>query len=152
MKIVFNLLREELIDLEDSSKSSSEFLEMISNRLGEKSYVKETFREAIVAREREFPTGLQLEGTAVAIPHTYVEHVIKPFISFSKILHPIPFIQMGTDDVTVNAEYVMVLGITDPKSQTGLLVELMELFSDPQFIDSLNHARTKQDVISLFTN
>lgn len=35
---------------------------------------------------------------------------------------------MGTDDVLVNAEFILVLGISDPKQQTGLLVELMELF------------------------
>ena len=58
--------------------------------------------------------------------------------------------QMGTDDVKVFPEYVLVLGITQPKEQVTLLSEIMELFSQETFVQKLRCATTTSDIYSAF--
>ena len=69
-------------------------------KLQDLGYVADSFGQALAEREAEFSTGLALEHVTVAIPHTYVEHVKRPFIAFYRLVEPVmPFIQMGTDDL-----------------------------------------------------
>ena len=125
-------------------------LKGLAETLFSKGYVKDDFAKAILAREEEFPTGLQLEKTAVAIPHTYSEYVKKPFIYVVKLAKPVTFIQMGTSDVEVNVHFVIVLGISEPKNQTGLLVELMNVFGQEKFIEQLQNGQTEEEIYNLF--
>nr|WP_238990175.1 PTS sugar transporter subunit IIA [Streptococcus uberis] len=149
-EIVAQLVREDLLNHHLKAKDKSHLLELLSDDLFEKGYVLDSFKEAIIKREGDFPTGLQLEEVAVAIPHTYSEHVKKPFLYINKLEETIPFIQMGTDDEIVQVSYVIVLGITEPHKQTGLLVELMEIFGDSEFLDQLQEAKSEEDLYHLF--
>ena len=152
MKIMTQMMHLDLINLVETAPDRITLLRKLSQKLIQKGYVKDSFEAALLEREKEFPTGLQLENTAVAIPHTYAEHVLKPFIFFNKLATPISFVQMGTDDVLVNAEFILVLGISDPKQQTGLLVELMELFSDTVFLTNLKQAKSEEEIYHLCRN
>ena len=48
----------------------NELFDFMADRLEKKDYVTEGFRDAIKKREKEFPTGLQLQDMNVAIVHT----------------------------------------------------------------------------------
>ena len=80
MTIISQLVQKDLINLEGKGETKQELLKNLAETLFEKGYVNDGFAKAILEREEEFPTGLQLEKTAVAIPHTYSEYVKKPFI------------------------------------------------------------------------
>lgn len=150
MTILSQLVQKELINLEEKGENKQELLENLAKDLFEKGYVREDFATAVMEREEEFPTGLQLEKTAVAIPHTYSEFVKKPFIYVVKLKNPVTFIQMGTSDVHVSVHFVIVLGISEPKNQTGLLVELMNVFGQEKFIEQLQNAKTEEEIYQLF--
>ncbi len=150
MTILSQLVQKELINLEGKGENKQELLENLAKDLFEKGYVREDFATAVMEREEEFPTGLQLEKTAVAIPHTYSEFVKKPFIYVVKLKNPVTFIQMGTSDVEVSVHFVIVLGISEPKNQTGLLVELMNVFGQEKFIEQLQNAKTEEEIYQLF--
>ncbi|EHI70355.1 PTS sugar transporter subunit IIA [Streptococcus ictaluri] len=106
--IIPRLVGTDLINLNVCAQSQSELLASLSDYLLKKDYVLESFEEAIILREKEYPTGLQLENIAVAIPHTYAQHVKKPFIFINRLAKPVSFIQMGTDDEKLDVKYVMV--------------------------------------------
>ncbi|MGT2933067.1 PTS sugar transporter subunit IIA [Streptococcus catagoni] len=146
------LVGKDLINLHVNAQNQSELLASLSEYLLEKDYVLESFKEAIVSREKEYPTGLQLENIAVAIPHTYAQHVKKPFIFINRLERPVSFIQMGTDDELLDVHYVMVLGISQPEEQTSLLSELMALFSDQSFIQALESTKDQMAVYQLFAD
>ncbi|MFD3069503.1 PTS sugar transporter subunit IIA, partial [Streptococcus agalactiae] len=46
--------------------------------------------------------------------------------------------------------YVIVLGISNPKDQAGLLAELMTLFSNPKIVQQLEMAQTKEALKNIF--
>lgn len=60
------------------------------------------------------------------------------------------FIQMGTDDVIVKPEYIIILGINEKENQVGLLSGLMEVFDDEDFINELRNAEDEEQIYKLF--
>lgn len=152
MSIISNLVKKELIDLDNKSEDIKEFFADASTKLEELGFVEETFFEAIYKREQKYPTGLELPNIVIAIPHTDVEHIKEPFIFVNKIVtKSLSFIQMGTDDVIVEPEYVIVLGIKEPTEQVGLLSTLIELFGDQNFINKFESATESEEIYELLS-
>ena len=135
MSVLSDLTYKELININRQSKSVEEFFKESSKQLLELGFIEETFFNAINEREKIFPTGLELENLIVAIPHTDIEHIVKPFIYVNKLNESqLDFIQMGTDDVIVKPEYIFILGIKNPKGQVELLSTMIELLNNEEFV------------------
>ena len=67
------MLDKEIFEINIKNISSKEeALTYLSDKLIEKGIVKESYKEAILNREKVFPTGLQFEKYGIAIPHTDV--------------------------------------------------------------------------------
>ena len=56
--------------------------------------VKENFYEAVLEREREYPTGLKFEKWEVAIPHVSPEYVLESTIAIAVLDEPVEFKRM----------------------------------------------------------
>ncbi len=152
MGVVASLIQSELIDLACEETDQALFFAHQAAKLQNLGYVADSFGQALVEREAEFPTGLALEHVTVAIPHTYVEHVKRPFIAFYRLAEPvIPFIQMGTDDVLVYPRYIMILGIKEAKAQVDLLAELMALLSQEDLVAKLEAAQSPEAIIEILS-
>lgn len=133
-----DLFDSKLIKLNQEFESQRELFEYISDILEEENYTEDTFFDAIREREKVFPTGLQTDMVNLAIPHTDVLHVKRPFIFVVTLNKPIKFIQMGTFDEWVDIDTVFVLGIKEPQEQVGLLSNIMTQFRNKYFIDAFN--------------
>lgn len=133
-----DLFDSKLIKLNQEFESQRELFEYVSDILEEENYTEDTFFDAIREREKVFPTGLQTDMVNLAIPHTDVLHVKRPFIFVVTLNKPIKFIQMGTFDECVDIDTVFVLGIKEPQEQVGLLSNIMTQFRNKYFIDAFN--------------
>lgn len=133
-----DLFDSKLIKLNQKFESQRELFEYVSDILEEENYTEDTFFDAIREREKVFPTGLQTDMVNLAIPHTDVIHVKRPFIFVVTLNKPIKFIQMGTFDEWVDIDTVFVLGIKEPQEQVGLLSNIMTQFRNKYFIDAFN--------------
>lgn len=133
-----DLFDSRLIKLNQEFESQRELFEYVSDILEEENYTEDTFFDAIREREKFFPTGLQTDMVNLAIPHTDVLHVKRPFIFVVTLNKPIKFIQMGTFDEGVDIDTVFVLGIKEPQEQVGLLSNIMTQFRNKYFIDAFN--------------
>lgn len=143
------LFQLELMDINNHYKNKEEMLCSVSQVLKKKNFINQGFYEALIDREKSFPTGLELAHINIAIPHTDVEFVKEPFIYFVKLADEIDFYQMGSDDQQVTVSVVMVLGIKNPKEQVGLLSKLMELFSDKNFVRQVVKTEDKENILGL---
>ena len=62
---------DEVILLDEKAVDNFSAIKLVARNLKEKGIVNDSFEEAILKREKEYPTGLQLsDGVGVAIPHT----------------------------------------------------------------------------------
>jgi PTS system galactitol-specific IIA component len=124
-----------LVDLDASDKT--EAISALAAVLRTHLYVKDSYLEAVLTREEEFPTGLRTMDVHVAIPHCDVGHCLKPGIAVGVLSKPVQFLEMATTDQVVDTEIIFLLAITEPDHQVVWLSRLVNLFQTPGFLAKL---------------
>lgn len=142
----------ELILLDKDFADSDQFFEFTFPILKNGGYVNHSFLEAIKQRESTFPTALPTEPYVVAIPHTDIEHVIRPFIFFTRIKGTIPWREMANNDHVLDVNFIFLLGFNQKDGHIDLLQKLMSSFVNSCFLDALNQAKTQHEIFTLLTS
>lgn len=145
-------LNTQLVELQAEHESSEDVIRHLFEKLHSLHYVKESYLEAVLEREKEYPTGLPLTKTGVAIPHTDSEHVLKPTIAISVLNKPVTFSVMGSPDTKIDVEIVLMLAISDPQKQILMLQRLMAIFQDEQAMEVIKSAQREEEVVNLLMN
>lgn len=136
-----SLFSSKLMKLNYPSQNRKELFEEVAQELELLGYVKDSYLEALIKRERNFPTGLKTNYCNIAIPHTEANHVKKPFIYLVQLQDKLNFQNMGNSNEKLSVKLIFFLGITDPKNQTVLLSSLMELFQTKDFSQAILEER-----------
>lgn len=136
-----------LFDVE--ADDSTDLLRKLSARLLEEGYVKESFAEAVIEREKIYPTGLPTPGVMVALPHTKPEHVIKPGILVANLKKSVLFKEMGSGINDIATELVFMLAVNDPSSQVDVLKKLMQIFSKEEVLIKLKYSNNEAEIIDI---
>lgn len=84
----------------------SEVLTHIGNEMLAKGVVYDTWPQALIAREAEFPTGIMLEQHAIAIPHCEAIHAKSSAIYLLRPTNKVHF-QQADDDNDVEVSLVI---------------------------------------------
>lgn len=142
---LLNYIKEDLILLDLDAKDNFEVLEKMTKLLLDKGYVKESFREAVIEREKVFPTGIKTGTINIAIPHADSEHVLAPAIAATVLSNPIYFNRMDMPDQKIPVKIVFMLAIKNSNEQLSSLKELMELLQSLYLLESLYKARTPKE-------
>lgn len=96
--------------LDNEFSSSDDLFDFVYEKALENGLVREGFLEAIKEREKNYPTGLPGTTVDIAVPHTDPEYIIEPFIAVLRCKNGVPFIQMGSDNITIYPKLFFVLG------------------------------------------
>lgn len=123
----------------DSNSDREGLLRELSTILESKGYVKDTYQESIINREKRFPTGLKVEDLVnIAIPHTDVEHVLKPtMVVIKHSSGDLRFHRMDEPDDEIAVDVVFLLVVKEPDGYVNFLAALTSLFQDADFIEQL---------------
>ena len=114
----------------------------------EKGYVKDGFFQALVEREKSFPTGLPMEGDIkAAIPHADPAYVIKPAVAVGVLKNPVAFGEMGSSDRMVMCKLIFVLALKDSKNHLDLLRNLMDFFVNGRNLKIIDSETDSKKVI-----
>lgn len=124
-------------------------LRTMAGALEARGYVRDSYPDAVVAREREYPTGLQTT-VGTAIPHADVEHVREPGIAVATLASPVGFTAMGTDDDPVDVRAVFMMAITDADAQVTVLGQLVEALQDDELLRRLVDVADARQARDLF--
>ncbi len=143
------VFREDLVFLDATYPSQEAFYAEMGAILYEKGLVKDTFADALMARERDFPTGLQTEVYGVAIPHTDVKHVNEVFIAFVRLNEPLVYSHMGDPDLKVGVRFAFVLGIMDPQAQLDTLGALIGGIVDSETMGKLDRSDDPAEIVEI---
>jgi PTS system galactitol-specific IIA component len=136
-----SFIHSDLVVVGLEAKDKEEVVRKLAAMLLEKGYVKESYANAVLAREKLFPTGLPTQDVHVAIPHTDVEHCIKPAIAVAVLKQPVEFFEMATLDKLVHPEIIFLLSIVRPKDQVEWLQRLVSLFQQEGFLAELRKSK-----------
>ena len=140
-------LNQDLILLDVEAGSQYELLGIAADNLHKQGFVKDSYREAVIAREKVFATGLPtLNSGGVAIPHTDIEHVEQAAISFCKLKTPVEFVVMGDENSRVSVSMIFMLALKEAHSQIEMLQELMGILQDEDALAFLKRESDKESI------
>lgn len=145
MSVIFN----ELINSFVSVTNCEDAIRKTGKILYDNGFVKDTYVDAVVAREKDFPTGLQLKEIAVAIPHTDCVHVYKPGICITRLNKPITFIHMGEFERCVDVEIIFMMAIQNPSEQIDTLKRMVQIFSNEDVVRKFKDAKTNDQLFKV---
>lgn len=138
-----------LVTLDMEAKTSREVIEKLGKLLLNKNDVKDSYIDAVIAREEELPTGLAIGDFYVAIPHTDSNHVNKSSIAIATLKSPVVFREMVNPAGKINVELVFLLAVKDPKEQVTLLKSLMAVFKNKKLLIQIKNAKDKMEIAEL---
>ena len=136
----------ELILTDVDAKDYEDAIRQVAQPFINNGFVKDTYVNAVVEREKVFATGLELEGISIAMPHTDVIHVNKPGITVAKLAHPVEFEHMGEPGRKVQAEMLFMMAITNPEDQIGTLMKVLGVFQNKEAIKEFKDATTEDEI------
>ena len=137
-----------LIFVNEHFDSKSALFQKIYQESFDLGYVHKSFLEKIIERERNFPTGLQLETMGVAIPHTDAECIKKEFVAIVTT-DPVAFVSMEDFNQSVAAEIAFILGLKEPHAQLEMLQSLMGLLQNSEVLARMREAHSADDIVTI---
>lgn len=140
-------IRQELVLLNVEATDKFDLLGQLASHLQKLGYVKDSYKDAVIAREKVFATGLPTVVGGVAIPHTDAEHVNEPAICVARLKNPVEFIVMGDDEETVSVDLAVMLAMKEPHAQIDLLQNLMGVFQDEEALTYLKNQTDKENIV-----
>lgn len=129
------------------AKDSSEIFHTVGKKLEKDHYVKNTYVDAVIKREAENPTGLQIDDkNGIAIPHANAEYVNKSIVSVIILKNPIEFHLMIDPEKIIKTRLVFLLAINDPDNQIIMLKKLMKIFQNKDLLSMLPTKTSSNEV------
>lgn len=133
-------------------KDNYEALETTAQLLLDKGLVKNSYIRAIKEREKNFPTGLEFENYAIAIPHTDSDHVNDDAIMVNILEKPVRFEQMGAEGLYTDVNIIVMLAIKNKEKQVPYLKALIEIFQDKEKVNMLLEYQNNDIIEKTFKN
>ena len=132
------------------AENAADAIAQLGTRLQTGGFVKDSWIQATIERERTFATGLPTLEIGVAIPHADVEHVLQQTIAVGVLEKPVEFGEMGSPDSTVPVRIVCALAVARSESLITLLQQLMEIFQSPDVLSQIAEAQRPAEIAAIF--
>ena len=149
---ISELFHKEIIVTNLKAENKEEVFRVLYKKLFDNGYVKQSFLEGIINREKTFPTGLLLNSNNVAIPHTDAEHVLKSAIAVATLSKPVIFKNMANPQEDVNVNIVFMIALNESHSQVEILQKLVELIQNNKFLFDILKAGGEDELLRVIKN
>lgn len=143
-------VRDDLVIVPMQSESAADAIVQLGARLQAGGFVKDSWIQATIEREKTFATGLPTPEVGVAIPHADVEHVLQQAIAVGVLEKPVEFGEMGNPDSTVPVRIVCALAVARSELLVMLLQRLVEMFQSPGVLSQIAEARSPAKIVKIF--
>lgn len=124
--------------------NQEQLFDQVATLLEEKKVVTDTYRSALIEREKMFPTGLDMEFLGkdlpnVAIPHTDTIHnLTENVVVVVRLAKPVTFHNMIAPDKEVEVSLLFFIINNSSSSQTNILAQLMDFFTGNGHLEALS--------------
>ena len=123
--------------------NQEQLFDQVATLLEEKKVVTDTYRSALIEREKMFPTGLDMKFLGkdlpnVAIPHTDTIHNLTENVVVVRLAKPVTFHNMIAPDKEVEVSLLFFIINNSSSSQTNILAQLMDFFTGNGHLEALS--------------
>ncbi|CCJ33187.1 BglG family transcription antiterminator [Caloramator australicus] len=138
--ILSSLIKKELIFWIKGVSRKNEIIKILSDELTKKEYVKNTFYQSVLEREKIASTAIE----QFAIPHALPGHVVKSAISIGVLEKPIDW-----DGKKVNVVFLLAFG-EDLKGQLQFVFDELNKVIEKDMIEKMRDTHSIDDIYELF--
>ena len=136
--------------------NQEQLFDQVATLLEEKKVVTDTYRSALIEREKLFPTGLNMNFLGnnlpnVAIPHTDVDHSLDKKIVVVRLVKPVTFYNMISPNKEVIVSWVFFIINNSNSSQIDILSQLMDFFTGNGHLEDLSKLTTPEGIYKYIT-
>lgn len=142
------VLRESLVFSNVEAANREEVLRFLAEQLQTQSMVSNGFSDAILAREAEYPTGLNTSALGLAIPHADACHVLQNAFAVAKLRTPVLFRHMA-EDTDVAVELVFMMALNNASEQIQILSGVLALFTDDEIGKRLHESQNASEIYQI---
>lgn len=134
-------------------ENQEQLFDKVAKLLEERQIVTSTYREALIEREKSFPTGLDMEFLGkdlpnVAIPHTDIVHNLTENVVVVRLKKPVTFHNMIAPDKEVEVSLLFFIINNSTSSQTNILAQLMDFFTANGNLKALSKFTDETDLFN----
>ncbi|NPV70094.1 MAG: PTS sugar transporter subunit IIA [Firmicutes bacterium] len=124
------VLEPDQVVLLPGAESWEEVVRLLARVLLLKGFVRETYVNAVISREREYPTGLEAGEINVAVPHADAGHVVRTSLCVGVLGRPVRFSRMDEPAKSTDVTVVFLLAVAEPEQQVEALRKVMDVIHD----------------------
>ena len=144
--MIWKELNDNLVFHNLKASDNIEVLQIMGDAMIQEGYGEEGFTEALLKREKDYPTGLDVDGIEVAIPHTDAEHVKKEGISIAVLDQPVEFDAMGEDDCRILIKIVIMFTVAGKDKHIDRLLQILDMIKDEEILQGQLDAKNKEEI------
>lgn len=143
---------EEMIFLNSSFKDRQEAIAFMADRLFEGGYVKDTYKERILKREEDYPTGLKGQYCNFALTHTECEYVKKPAYAVAILKDAVDFEHMEIEEGLLPVDVIFMLALDSHDGHLLFLQKLAEFMQKKELVERLLSSESRKETAELLTS
>ena len=128
--------------------SDIEVLKFLSSKLYEKGFVKEGYQQAVLDREKEYPTALPSVDIKIAIPHANHTLVNKAALAIGILKNPVEFSSMEDPDTKLDVQIVIMMALDEPHGHIEMLQKIVKLIQNPVVLKQIVKASSIEEVMN----
>lgn len=147
--MVWEELLTDLIITDMEAEKTQDVFEQLGGLLSQKGFANDNYVEGLIERENDFPTGLDIDGVGVAIPHTDISYVKKTATAIATLKNPVEWILMGTDGEKTNVSVVFMLAVNDPRGHLAHLQQIIGIIQDKEVMNSIISEKDPSKIIEI---
>lgn len=136
----------------DEELSRDQVLKVLADRLYEKGLVKTTYYNAILEREKVFPTGLDVQGINAAIPHCDICNVIDGALCVGVLHKPTQFARMDDPDTEIDVKLIVMMALVEPHGHIEMLQKIIALIQDQDLLKQMTGSNDPKEIYTLIKN
>ena len=143
---VRDLLSQDSIELNGKASSKSDVIKQMVALMVKQGNIqdREAYEKGVFAREEESTTGI---GDGIAIPHCKSDAVKKPGLAAMVLPDGVEYDAL--DGAPVHIIFLIAAPNTEDNVHLEVLARLSELLMDPDFVTSLENAKSKDEFLSI---
>ena len=132
--------------------NSTEAIESLGLAFLNTGYIKEEYIQAVLDREKIYPTGLKTVAGYVAIPHADSINVLKSGLAIATLKSAVIFKSMEDGITEFPVTLVIMLAIKDPGSVVSVLQRVVSLLRNEMALNRIILANDPTEIQEIITN
>lgn len=147
--MIWEELDERLIFFNRTESSWEGLLKMVGEAFVESGAAKSGYPQALVDREKDFPTGLDAGVFGIAIPHTESSWVCRNTLGILVLKEAVGFIKMGTEKETIPVMLIFILAVKPGSDHIKRLKRIMAILQDQMLLKRISGSKNKKEIIEM---